>query len=266
MHSLRSFSYTVKELTTVLRQEPFLASPPRTTGVSNWSLKQNMTIEFGESLWWSWRYILAYYPGEVLLQCTTFQWWSHGSRAFILAEKGNPQLRTAPSCLNGELSLQDTGKIGLYNRNTQRSAVRACLEDVLKHLGWNTSWKYIRIDLKCTRKHTSFGCRPTLFAQLSTLLIYKTFASAILSMQLLDINYALCPLPHFHQNGSPASGRGLHLVIYYNSEYRKIEKHLSCGNYTNMNSLSVYFTLPCWHNLFIDHSFDFLSSDLKMPG
>ena len=37
------------------------------------------------------------YPWVVLLQRTAFQWWRHGNRSFLLAEKGIPKLRTATS-------------------------------------------------------------------------------------------------------------------------------------------------------------------------
>ena len=40
------------------------------------------------------------YPWVVLLQCTAFEWWRHGNRGLLLAEKGIPKLRTAPSWQN----------------------------------------------------------------------------------------------------------------------------------------------------------------------
>ena len=70
---------------------------------SVWSLqfiKWNGTIRSWVSLWRYWHYIVFIYPWVVLIQSTFFQWWRHNNRALLLAGKGIPKLRTAPSWLN----------------------------------------------------------------------------------------------------------------------------------------------------------------------
>ena len=48
------------------------------------------------------------YPWVVLLQRTAFQWWRHGNRGFLLAEKGIPKLRTATSWKNNSYPMLRT--------------------------------------------------------------------------------------------------------------------------------------------------------------
>ena len=60
----------------------------------------NTTTKLGESPRQSWRNVKYVDPRVVLLLCTAFQWWHHGNRVLLLAERGIPKQRPAPLWFN----------------------------------------------------------------------------------------------------------------------------------------------------------------------